>query len=406
MTEAMFPTVDTAQPQTLVGDVEQFPVLADWRYLNHAAVSPLPWVVAEAMRGYADRCSQLGNDPATYRDADQVRPAAAALLGCDAEEIAVVPNTSAGLALVARGLDWSRGGAVVSTGVEFPANRHVWEDLETRPECGPVRCRWFEPHTTEHGGLIVEEDDLIEAMHELFAPGRTNLLAVSMVQFSTGQRLDIRRLAAVAHDLGGLVCIDGIQSVGAMPVLVRELGIDFVSADSHKWMLGPEGCGVFYCRRDLQPSLRPIIAGWLGLVDAMNFDEYCFEYRDDALRFEPGCPNIAGMFGMRAAIELLDGCSTEWIAERIGRLTNILREGGQSAGFGLASPSDPDRCGGIVLLDPPEQAGSAADVVGALRSRRIIGSPRRGLVRLSPHFYNTEAQMHEVVEALRAVAAG
>jgi cysteine desulfurase / selenocysteine lyase len=375
-----------------VGDSTLFPVLDSVTYLDHAAVAPLPAPAASAMRRYIEAWERFGSQAWGYEVPAKVRRLGAEITGAASdEELAVVPNTSTGLATIARGLQMRRGDVVVVPQLEFPANRFVWEELEQDGvEVVVVPA-------DEH--LIIQDDRLIDAMRTAFRPRATNVLAVSHVQFSTGQRHDVARLAEAAHERGGLIVVDAIQSIGQMPLDAERSGIDFAAADGHKWMLGPEGAGILYCRRKHLERLRPAIIGWLNMMDAAAFSADHMVLRRDARRFEPGCWNLGGLMGLAASLELLLRVGVEAIEARVSHLAGRLREGLRGSGFELVElPAGASS--GIVAAWPRPTDVRPDQVIKRLEERGVRLALRRGLFRISPHFYNTDEHMRQAIEGL------
>jgi selenocysteine lyase/cysteine desulfurase len=221
------------------------------------------------------------------------------------------------------------------------------------------------------------------------------------VQYASGHRIDPKPIADLVHRAGGYLCLDAIQSVGVLPVDVQALGVDFLAADGHKWMLGPEGAGIFYCREDLIEDVHPLVVGWMNMVDAHNFGNYRFEFREDARRFEPGSYNVPGCLALGASIDFLLEVGAETIWQRIEALTARLCEGLESKGYRIFSPRDrADERSAIVIFEPHEQAGDPEKVIQHLAQQQIHIVLRNGRLRASPHFYNTIEQMDQLVEAL------
>ena len=377
-----------------------FPVLAGEVQLNHAGVAPLPRPVADAMRAYLDDWSWHGPKPWAYHRIGVLRGLAARAIGAaSAQEIAVVPNTSTGLATVAAGLALGDGDVVVTTGVEFPANRYPWEDRRRDGATLVV----IEP--TDPTGRLVDDAAIVRAMREAFPRHRgTKLLAISHVQFSTGQEHDAAMLCAEARALGGLVCLDAIQSVGQMPLRVDECGVDFLAADGHKWMLGPEGCGVLYVRQVNVERLRPPLVGWFSTVNALDWDHYDVRFAEGARRYEPGCLSLVGVAGLAAGVGLLLEGGLDRVQARVRELAMALAERAERAGLAVVSRHGEGVGNGIVSLDAGGEAANRA-VEARLRAAGIHGAVRRGVLRLSPHFYNTMEQVERVGEVLEAEAA-
>ena len=371
---------------------QHFPILQSLNFLNHAGVAPICGPAAQQLRHYAKQAeSQAYFGSGWYAGVQRVKQLAAKLVHAPSErEIAFVANTSTGLSMVAGGLDWVAGDNVVITGVEYPANRYPWQHLHRLGVELIVVPQ-------EPDGRIPEEE-VAEAVND-----RTRVVSVSHVQYSSGFRLDLRPISKMVHRAGGYLCVDAIQSVGALPVDVQEMGIDFLSADGHKWLLGPEGCGIFYCREDLIEMLQPPIVGWMCMVEANRYGDYRYEFETDARRFEPGSYNIAGILALGASIELLLDYGIENVWARIEALTQRLCEGLAGIGCRVISPRDPNERSGIVTFDPPDSAGSPGEIISKLATEKIVIVEREGHLRASPHFYNTVEQMDRLVEAIEAM---
>ncbi len=365
---------------------EQFPVARHWCFLNHAGVAPLSRPAAEAMRGYIERLCEhatVGSD--FYRHAEHVRRSAARLINATPEEVTFVKNTTEGIGWVANGLNWQTGDNVVTTAVEFPANMYPWMALQARG----VRLK-----------TVPEEQGRIEAERIAAAiDAHTRVVTVSAVQYASGYRADLAALGAICKARGVLFCVDAIQALGVLPIDVRAMNIDFLSADGHKWLCGPEGCGIFYCSRSLIGHLRPVMAGWLGMVDALDFGNYRFEFRDDARKFDTGSYNLAGIYGLGASIDLLLEIGVERIAARVLSLTDRLVAGLQNKGYRVVSPRGEGEASGIVSFTSPVH--DLRRIVQHLEAEhRVIIALREGRLRASPHVYNTPAEIDRLVELL------
>ncbi|MFW6059346.1 MAG: aminotransferase class V-fold PLP-dependent enzyme [Phycisphaeraceae bacterium] len=376
------------QPQ--FANVDAFPVLGELIHLNHAGVAPISGPAARALRDYADHAARYGPHRAGWhRHIREIRTAAARLIHARGpHEIAFVANTSTGLAVVAEGLDWRRGDNVVITSIEYPANRYPWQNLARRG----VELIEIEPQ--RDGRIDVE--DVVEAITD-----RTRVVSISHVQFSTGQRIDLKPIAETVHRAGGYLCVDAIQSVGALPVDVQAMGIDFLAADGHKWMLGPEGAGIFYCHEELIPLVHPPIVGWLNMVNALDFLNYRFELREDAQRFEAGSYNVPGILALGASIDLLLEVGMDTVAHHVEAVTTHLCERLGEKGYRVYSPrTDGAERSGIVVFEPPAGKPAVEHIVAELERAGIVIVVRGGRLRASPHFYNTMEQMDRLVEAL------
>lgn len=377
----------------LVGNAEAFPVLRHWDFFNHAGVSPLPAAAAAAMRAYAAEAetgAYLG--AGWYHDVERLRVACAKLINAHRDEIAFVKNTSEGISIVARGLEWQWGDVIVTTGVEYPANVYPWMEVVRSHGVKLVQV----PEETDHSGRRAVP---IERILEAAADPRCRLVTVSHVEFASGQRHDLTRIGKFCRENSRLFCIDAIQTVGILPVDVHGMHIDYLSADGHKWMLGPEGAGFFYCRRELIERTRPLMVGWMNVIDAQNYGQYDYTLKSDAGRFECGTYNIPGLLGMKASIDLLVALDPVKLADRIHALGEMLIEGLLAKGYDVISPRGVGQWSGIVSFASPVH--DHEQIVRSLRKeRRIEVAVREGRLRVSPHFYNTEQQIQRLVEAL------
>ncbi len=208
---------------------------------------------------------------------------------------------------------------------------------------------------------------------------------------------DLTTIGKFCHDRGILLCVDAIQSCGAIPVDVKAMNIDFLSADGHKWMLGPEGCGFFYCHNRHLTLLRPEI-GWMNVVNAVDYGNYDFTLRRDAKRFECGSYNIPGVLALGASLELLLQVGIELVQQRILALTDHLCEGLLERGYQIISSRRPGESSGLVSFTSPTH--NHEEIVAQLDKQKIIIVLREGRLRASPHFYNSLQQIDALLNAL------
>jgi cysteine desulfurase / selenocysteine lyase len=368
----------------------EFPILNELDFFNHAGVAPISNRAADALRQFADEATTRAYyKHGWYRRVAQVKQAAADLIGAASrDEIAFVSNTSTGISMIAKGLDWHEGDNVVISDVEYPANRYPWEDLKR------FGVEVIEVRQLDDGSIDCE--DVTEAITD-----RTRLVSISHVQYSSGCKIDLKPISDMVHRVGGYLCVDAIQTVGAMPVDVDAMGIDFLAADGHKWMLGPEGCGILYVREGLSQLLHPNVVGWMNMVDAGNYGNYRFEFQPDARRFEPGSYNLPGIFALGASLALLNEVGIDAVWSRIESLTTRLCEGLAAKGYRVFSPRGQGQRSGIVVFEPRDDDKPAPlQIVNELENQGIVIVIREGKLRASPHFYNTIEQMDRLVEML------
>ena len=376
-----------------VGNAEKFPVLRKWNFLNHAGVSPMPALVAEVVRKAVDQC-----ESAAYLDTDwfgglaKVREDAARFINSDMEEIALVKNTSEAISIVAQGMDWHSGDRLVSANVEYPANVYPW--MEAVRKHGIERVMVPE-ETDENGRRQVRFEKIVA---ELEHP-KTKMLTLSHVEFASGQRHDITALGHICRERGILFCVDGIQSLGALPVDVRAMNIDFMGACGHKWMCGPLGAGLFYIRRELQDRIRPLVIGASSVINEMDYGNYDYTFKPDARRYESGTPNLLGFLGFGAALRMLMSVGIPAIAERLKLLTDRLIGGLELKGYTIVSPRGGGAWSGMVCFTSASHAHDA--ICSTLRKdHKIELAVRESRLRCSPHFYNTETQIDSLIQAL------
>jgi len=369
----------------------EFPVLQQQLYVNHAGVSPTSLRVAKASREWMEDVVQNGvrNERSWEARSEQARRLAARIIGAAPEEIAFVRNTSHGLGLVAEGLDWKPGDEVaVAASIEYPSNVYPWLHLRDRG----VVLREIEPRD---GGVTPE------AVAAALTP-RTRLVAVSSVQYGSGYRTDLEALGELCARAGVLLCVDGIQSVGCLPTDVKRSRIHFLSADSHKWMLGVSGIGFLYVDREVLPRVRPSLVGWRSTTDCWNFNRSHFELRPDACKFEEGSHNFLGNYALGAALELLLEVGVERIEVRIRELLVHLER--ELRALGCETGPTPEHRAGILTFLPP--SGEPQALASFLSERGVSFSLRRGRIRISPHFYNQPEEMDRLAAMVRDYCAG
>ena len=359
---------------------EQFPVTQKYVYLNHAGVSPLSLRVRKAMHDFVNDAADNGavNAANWTAAAESCRRAAAKLINADASEIAFMKNTTQGLIIAANGIDWRRGDNLVTTSVEFPANVYPWWNLKER--CG-VETRMVQER---QGQILVEE---IEAAID----ARTRVVTISHVEFASGFRNDVAAIGEICRRKDIWFVVDAIQSLGVIDLDVKACNIDILAADGHKWLLAPEGAAIFYCAKEKLDRLINTNVGWASVVNPRDFLNYDFTTKPDATRFEEGSYNTVGLYGLCAAIELLLEIGIVRIETRVLNLTKQLIQGLQSKGYRVTTPNIESKRSGIIVFE--SDTHSATELCNRLQHENVIAAERGG-VRLSPHFYNSEAEIN------------
>ena len=363
----------------------EFPVREQLIYLNHAAVGPLCRPAAEAMRRLADDACRFGSlHYGEWLDAyDALRRAASRLIGASPDEIAIVKNTSEGIAMVAGGLTWRAGDRVIGFKEEFPANYYPWQRLERHG----VEITWLSIY------------DGLEAIAEAL-PG-AKLLAISFVNYLSGYRVDLESIGRLcrAHDC--FFFVDAIQGMGALPIDVETCAIDALAADGHKWMLGPEGNGILYVRRERLDEIEPVEFGWTNPAGYNDYALRDMTLRASAARYECGTLNTIGCYGQRAALELLLEAGMENIGPAVLALAAQIDEGVRARGYEVMIERTPATSSGIVSFRHPRM--DARQVVSDLKRGRVLAAPRQGWIRVSPHFYISPDEIEQFLSALPRV---
>jgi len=372
---------------------ELFPVCRDKIFLAHAAVAPLPRSVADAIcdytRGSSENHQEFGD---VLRDVKHARHTCAQLIGAHADEIALLGPTSLGLSLFANGLDWQPGDEVLCYHGDYPANVYPWLDLRRRG----VTVRYLQPAAP---GEITPE--LVE---RALSP-RTKLVALASAHFFTGYRIDVEAIGALLHSRGILFSLDAIQTLGAFPLDVEKGHVDFLSADAHKWMLGPLAIGIVYVRRAHFERLRPTLLGAWNVQSPNFITQDRIEFVPTAQRYEPGVLNIAGILGMKAALDAFLTQGMDTVAARLLELKAHLVRQLDLLGFTILGPAEGPAASSITTFR--HATASSAALFAALEKAHVIASLRhdregRDYLRFSPHYYNTEAELDTALEALRA----
>jgi cysteine desulfurase/selenocysteine lyase len=361
---------------------DEFPVTKNLIYLNHAAVTPLPRRSAAAMQGLAEDALQFGSlHYDQWLDAyEGVRLAAARLMGADRSEIALVKNTSEGISTIAQGLDWRPGDRIVAFREEFPSNYYPWLRLEAH------RCSvdWL------------SVNDPLEKIDVACTGAR--FLSISFVQYLSGFRADLNAIGKICKRRNCFFFVDAIQGLGAFPLDVEAAHIDALAADGHKWLLGPEGCGILYVRKSRQDSIFPQEFGWTNVAGYNDYASRDMALRPDAGRYECGTLNTIGCYGLRASLELLLEAGVERVAPAIQSLADRLVVGALDKGYQLLGDRTPENGAGIVAIQKPGL--DSRKIVYDLKQKGILAAPRQGWIRLSPHFYISPEDIDRVVEEL------
>ena len=371
-----------------------FPYLSTGKiWMNHAAVSPLSHRVSEAVSQYLQRCAveEIDTYISSLPIAAKTKANLGKLIDAPADRIAFVGNTSDGLNVLASGLEWHAGDRIILNDSEFPSNIVPFINLKRYG----VEIDFVE---TRQGEITAER------IEKLITP-RTRLVSLSFVQFLSGFRADLDTIGGVCKRHGIVFCVDAIQGLGVSPLSVRSAGIDFLSCGGPKWLMGLMGIGFIYVSEALQQQIHQAYAGWTSNRNFFgNFFAYRIDFDETARRYENGTQNFAGIVALSESTSTLLNVGVENIQTHLHRMTDILIAGIDDAGFDVVTPRDGSKRAGIVSFKCP----NSAKLFDSLAKENIIVSLREGMIRVSPHFYNSPyeaAALHSVLLHYRKTAA-
>lgn len=370
---------------------EEFPLREDISYLNHAAIAPWPSRTKNAVTQFAqENVNQGSMNYLQWVEVEaQLKERLQKLINADsADDIALLKNTSEALSVVAFGLDWSDGDNIVSASGEFPSNRVVWEALSAKG----VKLRKVDISSTDPEQALFDQVDK-----------HTRLIAISSVQYATGFQLDLKRIGEFCQTNNILFCVDAIQSIGALQFDVKEIQADFVMADGHKWMLGPEGIALFYCRPELREKLALHQYGW-HMTDAfIEYDKEEWQPANTARRFECGSPNMLGIHALNASLSVLleTGMSVieKMVLDNSQHLFDLINNSEQ---LELLTDTKPGRFSGIVTFRHCNVSNEK--LFSVLTENGVMCAQRGGGIRFSPHFYTPKYKIEQAIKTAEAAA--
>ncbi len=364
----------------------EFELQHDLIHLNHAAVAPWPRATREAVEAFARENASQGSlqYPDWVKTEQHLRQLLAQLINAGhADDIALLKNTSEALSVVAYGLTWQAGDNVVISDQEFPSNRIVWESLQDR---GVL------VHQVNLTGAATPEQALMQA-----CDAQTRLLAISSIQYATGLCVDLEVLGQFCQQQSILFCVDAIQSIGALEFDVNAINADFVMADGHKWMLGPEGLALFYCHEAARNQLRLHQFGWHMVEHHEDFDRKDWQIASSARRFECGSPNMLGIHALHASISLLMATGMLNVQQAIlansELLFSLIKN---STNLECITDMSPGRYGGIVVFRHKHLP--ATQLYRHLMQNRVLCALRGWGVRFSPHFYTSSTHLRQAID--------
>lgn len=361
---------------------EQFPITKNRAFLNHAAQSPLPKPVVDAISKYVKEFSCLGRTSINCTDGG--KSYFAKLIGAKAGEIALVENTSVGLNIAANMLEYPPRAKIVTTDLEYPSVVYPWLRKNLSVKVHYVK--------NVEGRILL--DDMEKAVDD-----KTVAVAISHVEYANGLRNDLRVLSDIVHEHGAYLIVDAIQSVGTMPIDVKRDDVDFLMASCYKWLLSPPGAGYFYVKDELIQKFEPPFVGWASVrpetfETADYYDIWSLNLSKTASRFEVGSPCTISLVGAIEAMKMLLQFGMENVKKRIMRLTDRIIDAVNDLGLRLQTPMEQHCRSGIINF----KIGRPQKLVDRLEKKGIIVSARANGLRVSPHYYNSEEEIDTLME--------
>ena len=362
---------------------QQVPIVNEYVYLNHAAISPTPLpVLYESLRYLLD-ISRFGSVPVNQEENDDflhMREKVAKLINASPNEISFIPNTSFGINVVAHGIDLKEGDEVITDNLEFPAVTYPFFKLARKG----VNVKLVKPKIESF------EDDILSAV-----TSKTRLIAISHVSFNTGVKVDLKRISKEAKSVGAYTLVDVIQSAGATKIDVKDSDIDFTVAGGYKWLMSPQGSGFMYVREGLLED--PPFYGWKSSSTYLEFNAENFKLEKGPRRFEIGTIDVAANLALAKACEILSQHMEE-IDSRVSELSSFTIRYAKEKGFEIMTPED--KKAGIVIIRVKEPKL----IVNELLKRKIVVSPRGVGIRISTHFYNTEEEVIRTIDGIKEIS--
>lgn len=366
---------------------EEMPITRHWAFFDHAAVAPLTGRAQKAIQEWAADMADNGDvmEHRWVKRIEEVRGLAGKLIDADPFDIAFIKNTSEGIGIVAEGFPWKAGDNIVTAAEEYPANLYPWMNLTSRG----VELRMVQ---TRDARIWI--DDIRSVIDS-----RTRLVSLSFVEFASGFRNDLDAVGALCRERGIFFFVDAIQGLGVVPLSVRQTPVDFLASDGHKWLLGVEGAGIFYIRRELVDMMHAVGVGWNSVIGARNFGRIDFRLKPNAGRWESGSLNVGGIAGLGASLEFLLEVGIPAIEQRVVELTDYLCDRAKGIGLEVYSSRRPGDKSGIVSLQVPH--ADPIQLVRRFRKEGVVINQRAGRLRVSPHFYNSHKEIDRLIALLQ-----
>jgi kynureninase len=372
---------------------KEFPILANTTYMISHSLGAMPERTRARMQEFTDIWA--GRGIRAWEEGWWMMPVTignlvGSIIGAGEGEVVIQQNVSICQNVIASCFDWhARRNKLVTDGLNFPSNNYIYHSLE-RSGARVVTV-------PSPDGFTLPVELILDAIDE-----ETALVSVSHVAFRSSYVQDLAAIVHRAHAVGAMVAADLYQSAGTLPVNVRELGVDFATGGSVKWLCGGPGAGYLYVRRDLWNQLTPAATGWTAHEEPFAFEGGAIRYSESVFRFLNGTPNIPAMYSARSGYEIVNQIGVQTIREKSVRQTTRLIELADDAGFPVNTCRNPERRGGVIVLDVPD----GQEVTRELARRQILVDyrPQAG-IRVAPHFYTTDEELEHTVSEIRSIVS-
>jgi selenocysteine lyase/cysteine desulfurase len=367
---------------------DEFPVTKSWAFLNHANVAPLSRRAQEKLHHWCDDVALNGDTTikSWFEEIEAVRHAVARLLHASPDEVAFLKNTSEGISMVAEGFPWRHGDNVVTCAGDYPANVYPWMHLE---RLGVTVKRVG----NSHGSVSVKE--LSSAVDK-----RTRLVALSFVHFASGFRNDLALIGGFCRTHGIEFLVDAMQGLGVFDIDVKAMHVDYLCANSQKWLVAPQGAAVLFVDEAKLEGLRPISVGWKSVREPHKYSQIDFRLRRDSGRFECGSFIIPSIIALGGSLSLLEEVGVRTVQDRVKEITDYLVHQLLAIGATITSERVGEKWSGIVSFCIPGIDPEKA--VERARERHVAISARAGRIRVSPHFYNNREDIDRLIASLKS----
>ena len=370
---------------------EEFPILEHTTYMISHSLGPMPRRVAKAMQEFTETWATRGiraweegwwDMPVTCGNL------IGSIIGAPKGRVVMHQNVSICQSIITSCFDWSgKRNQLVTDGLNFPSNDYIYHGLKRQG------AEIVSVESTD--SMTIPLERILGAIDE-----RTRLVSVSHVAFRSSYLHDLAAITKRTHEVGGYVIADLYQSAGIVPLNVVDLDVDFATGGSVKWLLGGPGAGYLYVKEGLDADFSPAMTGWAAHASPFQFSRGPIEYAPDIHRFLNGTPNVPSMYSARSGYEIVNEIGVAAIREKSKRQTQLLIALADEAGLGVRGPRNAEMRGGTVILDVPNAKETTAEMI----RREILIDYRPGAgIRIAPHFYTSDDEVHHTIRELGSI---